>query len=386
MRLRTWGMGALTILAAGAMALAPTKDEDIEFLKELIRVPSVTDNVPQVNRAVEVMKTHLEKHGLHCVVEKNAEGRSMLYASTRPGKVQDFLLCSHLDVVNAPADMFEPHFEEGGKWLCGRGAADSKGNCTTISRVLIDLAGKASVGAIFSTNEEQGGSTCAEMVKRGYGARKMAIMVDGGSRVILCGQKGSADLLITAHGRGGHPSDPWDIDNPILKLVDGYQKIHAAYPPWTNNWIEVECPVWIKGGEEVGIVPNDAQMALQIHTTRKNGIAESVEMIQNLLGKDFEIKILNQKPPFESDPSHPLMQSLQAHLREEWKEDPRVGLPFIKATATTDAVHYSSLGVPVAVTCNHQRLSHLPGEGVEVNSIGPYAEGLKKFILDNSDR
>ncbi len=61
---------------------------DLKLLEDLIRIPSVSTDIPQVNRAEEAMRDYLEAHGLACSFEE-FEGRKILYSSTVPGKVQD---------------------------------------------------------------------------------------------------------------------------------------------------------------------------------------------------------------------------------------------------------------------------------------------------------
>ena len=159
----------------------------LDLLKKLIRCKPVSDRIDQVNAAESVMRNYLESKGLYCVTEQ-IDGRSVLYASTLPGKVQDFLLNAHLDVVPAPEEMFEP-VEKDGRLHAG-GSSDCLGNAVCIAEVLCRCAGKASVSAFFTADEEIGGSTTAAMVEKGYGARKMAIILDAAPYAIAHAQKG----------------------------------------------------------------------------------------------------------------------------------------------------------------------------------------------------
>ena len=91
-----------------------------ELLYRLIECRPVTADVSAVNQAENVMRDFLESRGLYCTMEV-IDGRQTLYASTRPGKVQDVLLNAHLDVVPAnDENQFTPCEKDG--WLYARGA------------------------------------------------------------------------------------------------------------------------------------------------------------------------------------------------------------------------------------------------------------------------
>ena len=65
---------------------------DLAFLRELVEIPSSSIDYPQVNRAMRAMKAYLEKRGVSCAVETTPKGSEVLFASTMPGKEQDYIL------------------------------------------------------------------------------------------------------------------------------------------------------------------------------------------------------------------------------------------------------------------------------------------------------
>ena len=94
---------------------------DVVFLKELIRIPSVSADVAEVNRVADFTRRYAESKGLFCTIETNAAGRSMVWVANVKGKRPDVLLSAHLDVVKAQSpDMFTPKEADGR--LYGRGA------------------------------------------------------------------------------------------------------------------------------------------------------------------------------------------------------------------------------------------------------------------------
>ena len=152
-------------------------DGEVEFFEKMIGVPSVTSDVDAVNRAVAVVYERMRSKGVWCAVERMEDGRDALFASNNRTKTPDALLCVHLDVVPAESpDMFVPR--RAGDLVFGRGAWDCKGHCTVACRLLDELKGTVSVGCIFSTDEETGRKSVAEMLDRGYGARRLVIVLD----------------------------------------------------------------------------------------------------------------------------------------------------------------------------------------------------------------
>ncbi|NLF92349.1 MAG: M20/M25/M40 family metallo-hydrolase, partial [Oligosphaeraceae bacterium] len=208
---------------------------NLDLLQELVACRPVSSDLPAVNAAMLVMRDFLQAQGVHCVLEKVGENQ-LLYASTRPGKVQDVLLNAHLDVVPAEDSQFTPRIEKGR--IFARGVDDDLGCAVCIANVLCQKLGQSSVGAIFSADEELGGYTTAKMIELGYEARKLAIVMDGPSCNIAIAQKGIQIVELVARGRGGHSSQPWNCDNPIDKLIDAYLQLRQNWPKVTaeDQW------------------------------------------------------------------------------------------------------------------------------------------------------
>ena len=96
-------------------------NDTIALLEKLIRTRPVTSDPARVNAASAIMRDYLESHGVFCRVEEFA-GRHILYASNRESGTPEIILNSHLDVVPATEDQFEPVVRDGK--LFGRGACD----------------------------------------------------------------------------------------------------------------------------------------------------------------------------------------------------------------------------------------------------------------------
>ena len=366
-------MHLVTVLAAMACAAAPI---DRTFLKELVAIPSESAKTERVNEAMAFTRAYLEKRGVPCATERDGQ-RDILYASTRPGKVQDYLLCVHLDVVPAPdTKMYEPHIE--GNRLYGRGACDDKGNAAVAVQTLVSLLGKASVGVIFTADEETGGLTTATMVKRGYAARRFALVVDAGAYKVTIAQKGTSYITVRAVGRGGHSSQPWKLDNPIDKLVDAYAKFRAAWPkPTADHWCDIVSATMVSAGEARNRIPDTAEMTVNLRFVSKDGVERVCQAL-----KDVGLEIVNVVTtggPVSSDPSAPEIQRLLAAMRAKWPEkNPSIN----RMLAATDARHFVDMGVPIAIIGAEGGGAHANVEWTNLTCLDECADLLEKFILE----
>ena len=214
-------------------------DIDLPFLLDLLRIPSVTDDVPQVNRAVAAMRGWLEARGVFCETEAMPDGRELLYASVVEGqRTPKLLLNAHLDVVPASPTLFEPRIE--GDRIHGRGTQDCKGNAIAMATALAALAGSgASVGAVFSTDEEEGGETSGEAVARGCRATGLTAVLDAGPWSITYSQKGILSLRLVAKGRGGHHAVLGEGEALSFCRMHGLDEYDCRFVAWlVRNHLE----------------------------------------------------------------------------------------------------------------------------------------------------
>ena len=269
------------ILSVAAFALAANAI-DVEFLRELVAIPSVSADVAQVNRASRAMKAYLEKRGVCCVLETMPGGMEALYASTTPGKGHDFVLAPHLDVV-PPADKAQFTMVREGDKVIGRGVSDCKGRAVAVAELLCSLVGKGvSVGCIFGPDEEIGGfGTRWMVVDKGYGPKKMAIVADTGYGQLCYAQKGQTYLRVTAKGRSGHSSMPWVCDDTIDKMARACVQIRdewdRTHPLAEDKWSDVLTPTIVHADDgAMNLIPGKLEMVYNLRSARPEAKDEAI--------------------------------------------------------------------------------------------------------------
>ncbi len=351
-------------------------NNDMQLLLELLAIPSVTEDVAAVNRAVECLRGYLDARGLHTATETLPSGRLVLYAANAPGKTPDFLFNAHLDVV-PPSEpgQFSPRVE--GDRLFARGAADCKGNAAVLAAALLALRdAPVPVGAVFSTDEETGGESTALMVARGYVPRRMVLILDAEPYAIVHAQKGTVSYSLRSAGRGGHSSEPWRARNPIPPLLDAAARLLEAFPlPPEGAWADTLVPTVLRAGTAHNQIPDDAELVVNVRFTTPGGAPGIADRIRAATGLD-PVPATPVCEPVACDPSHPLMLALQAEMQRRFPSRP---IPFIRMNAATDSRHFAALGLPIAILGTDGANLHAAAESVSLPSLGDYAALLADF-------
>ena len=355
---------------------------DAELLDSLLRVKSVSRDKANLRRAIDVLKSWLEARGVSCAVEANEKGMVALYASTTPGKTHDYVFVSHVDVVPADDSMFTPRID--GDWIHARGACDTKGNVAVIAQVLANLAGKASVGAMIATDEEGGKigtPTPKMMIDKGYVPRKMVLVGDSAGEEpgqLFVGEKGHAVIRLVAHGKGGHSSRPWALDNPIAKLCEGYARfasVWEAEAPGTGIWRTVASPTILSGGETSNVVPDDASMTISCRFTTMGEYGLICDCLRRTTGCEVQAPKTPGRVPVTNREDDPEIAALYASLRASMP-NLRLG----RMSAATDATYYVHLGLPIVIFAADGCEPHSSSERGSMSSMNLYADALTRYL------
>ena len=354
-----------------------------DLLCDLIRIKSVSSDVAEVNRCVEFLRAKLEAEGLFCKTETFAEGRQALWASNIEGKRPDLLIVVHLDVVPVDTDdQFNPVVD--GDTIYGRGSVDCKGNAVAaiaaLREVAADAASGASLGIIFTTDEEIGGDTTLGMVERGYGASKAALVYDAGAKSnIFIAQKGIVELRLVAEGKGGHASCPWQFDNPIYTLVEALARLRAhweaKYPHVAGqDWHNSLAPCMLSAGKAPNQIPDTATATINIRYIETSTPEQIVEEVRQVTGLRVEPFAASQCCFFP--PDNPLIDVLSKVISESY-DGAKVG--HYRMNGATDARHLGPLGVPVAIMGITGSGAHQSDEHAFLSSIDRFGHIAAEF-------
>lgn len=372
--------------AAFASLAEAKRGIDIDFLVQMLSIPSETPDIAENARCTEFLAEWLRARGVVCNVLENDKGRKYLYASTVPGKRHDYVFVSHTDVVQAASpEQYKPRLD--GDWLYARGACDTKGNVAVICQVLANLAGRGSVGALIATDEdgptlEKGTPTPKASLEAGYVPRKFILVGDSAGEEpdqLFVAEKGHARIRLIARGRGGHSSRPWALDNPIPKLMAGWMKAQAAIPaPKDPNerWRDVISPTLLKGSDAGNQIPDTAEMTLSLRFTTPDGCERWMKFLREATGLEVE-RYATYRLPVVSDQNDPRIQALFAAMKSKWPDkNVRIG----RMSAATDASYYAELNLPTVIYAPTGAGPHASDERVSVQSLHDYADMLTAYL------
>lgn len=257
--------------AAQAATVEVDVQRAMESLQAMIRIPTVSSRDPALvdEQAFEDFRQLLSVlyplvHE-HCPMQRIGES-GILYRW--PGQQSDAptVLMSHYDVVpqGDPAAWKHPPFEGviEDDVLWGRGTLDTKGTLCSVLEAAESLLAKGytpqqDIYFSFSGDEEIAGSSAPAIVDelKAHGIQPALVVDEGGAVVekvfpgvdIPCalvgvGEKGMADIELTAQGSGGHASTP-PKHTPLGILAKGLVNIEnrpfkAALPAPTVEMMQ----------------------------------------------------------------------------------------------------------------------------------------------------
>jgi len=351
-----------------------TKNAILTLAKQLITIPSVSDETESLITALTVAKKYLTGYSFTPFVSNHSP--SLLYSNKdKQNKSFTILLNLHLDVVPASNEQFLP-YEKNGK-LYGRGAYDMKAAAAVLMILFKELGNKLpyALGLQITTDEENNGSNgTGYQVKQGVTA-KFVICGESGSNFHIINQaKGRSVLKITLQGTTAHSAYAWKGQNAITKMYEALTPILKTFPAPTRETEETLVSVTKieTNNDTINKIPDHCSAYLDLRINKKD--EETIfPRIKQLLPPDAIIEVIPLHPAHTVDPQNPYILQLQhcvTHIRKE-------ALPLRLAHGTSDATFFENAIEFGPIGDN----SHNDNEWVDIQSLEDYYHILKKFLL-----
>ena len=348
-------------------------DEQVQFLQELIRVPTDTppgNNAPHADRAAELlgqMGLSAEKHPVPLAEVQAAGLQSItnLIVRRKYGAGNTVLLNAHGDVV--PPGEGWTHNPYGGEVvdgkIYGRAAAVSKCDFSTYAFAVRALEAvvkptSGSVDLLFTYDEEFGGE-----VGPGWLLQKNIIKPDlmiaaGFSYQVITAHNGCLQMEVTVHGKMAHAAIPdsgvdalqgaTHILNALYAQNVLYKQVTSKVQGITHPYLNVGM---IEGGTNTNVIPGRVTLKLdrrmipeenpaEVEATLRQVIVEAATQTSGVTVDIKRILLARAMQPLPGNQA--LVSALQRHGEAVFGEPiPAMGTPLY-----TDVRLFCEAGIP----------------------------------------
>jgi succinyl-diaminopimelate desuccinylase len=348
-------------------------DEQVEFLQELIRVPTDTppgNNAPHAERAADLlaaMGLPAEKHAVP-EAEVHAAGLQSitnLVVRRSYGAGKTVLLNAHGDVVPPGEGWTKNPYGgeiENGK-IYGRASAVSKCDFSTYAFAVRALEAVAkptggSVELLFTYDEEFGGEVGPAWLLKHKLIHPDLMIAAGFSYQVITAHNGCLQMEVTVHGKMAHaaiPDSGVDALQAAVKILSAlyaqntlYKQISSQVTGITHPYLNVGM---IEGGTNTNVIPGRVSFKLDRRMIPEENPAEVEANLRKIIadtaaqqpGITVDIKrilLANAMRPLPGN--KPLVDAIQQHGKAVFGEDiPALGTPLY-----TDVRLFCEAGIP----------------------------------------
>jgi acetylornithine deacetylase/succinyl-diaminopimelate desuccinylase family protein len=351
-------------------------DEEVQFLQQLVRVPTDTppgNNAPHAERTAELLAGfgfEAEQHAVPAaeVQAWGLESITNLIVRRHYGAGKTIALNAHGDVV-PPGDGWthDPYGAEivDGK-LYGRAAAVNKSDFATYTFAVraLEALGLPLLGGIeliFTYDEEFGGELGPGWLLRKNLIRADFLIAAGFSYQVITAHNGCLQLEVTVHGKMAHAAIPdtgIDALQGATAILTALYRQNQLYQSVTSKVEGIKHPYLnvgrIEGGTNTNVVPGKVVLKLDRRMIPEENPAEVEVEVRRVIaeaaatvpGITVEIKRLLLAEAWKPDAGNaPLVQVLQRHGETVFGEPiPTSGTPLY-----TDVRLFGAAGIPAVI-------------------------------------
>jgi succinyl-diaminopimelate desuccinylase len=348
-------------------------DTLVPLLKQLVAIPSMHTRPEDIRACADFIAAWLTTEAIpHRRLEFEGTPSILVLPD---GRATGVLLMSHMDVVDAPEELFHPVVRDGR--LYGRGSVDDK-YAVALSLILLreHLARGTGFetlpfGVLITGDEEVGGRNGARKALEHIRA-DFAIALDGGSLgCIVVKEKGLLRLKLHATGRSAHGARPWLGDNAIHTLMADLAAIQELFPLGHDPtyWHRTLNIGRLAAGEAVNRVPDTAEAWLDIRYTENDDPQALVADLESRIRGQLEVQTVD---PLFIGGGSPYLERLLA-----CSPDTRTG----SEHGASDARHLSAVGIPGVVWgADGENSQHTHDEHVVLDSVADLLQRLDRFF------
>lgn len=270
----------------------------LDLTKDLIRFKSMLSRPEEIRRCADFIERFLRDIGA-TYKRMECDGVPSIAALPRT-EFAPVLLMSHIDVVDAPEELFEP-VEKDGK-LYGRGSIDDK-YAAALSMILLREhlsrarqkgRGQADLpfGILMTGDEEAGGYKGAKEALKTI-RTDFCIALDGGNlRKIVMKEKGVLRLKLISRGKAAHGSRPWLGENAIENLFEDYKSLKTFFgEEKADHWHKTINFSILRAGKSENQVPDLAEAVFDIRYTENDDVDALVKQMRSKIKGELSVEM-----------------------------------------------------------------------------------------------
>jgi succinyl-diaminopimelate desuccinylase len=359
------------------------REQLIQLTRDLVMVPSSAERPDDIERALELVRHHVDNQpGVDVHLYRSAGNPSIAAMPADSPTECDVLLCAHVDVVShGSSSFYRP--EVRGDRIIGPGAGDMKGQLAiliSLFRAAHRLTPGISLGLVVSSDEEIGGMHGIRHLLDDVGLRcNTAIIPDGGAidRFPIA-EKGILHLRVTVAGHSAHAARPWLGSNALQRAAAVIQQLAEAFPlpatsPAAEHWYP-SCSPSVLRTENASInrIPPEAELLLDCRFPPPLTVEEMCDRVRALLTDDDQLEVIISANPSSLNPDPEFLR-----IASELTGRPSLQ---IRESGGSDGRFFAAHGIPVIISRPEVGNLHDIDEWIDIPSMLLYYQITARYI------
>ncbi|MFT5129807.1 MAG: succinyl-diaminopimelate desuccinylase [Rhodothermales bacterium] len=359
------------------------REQLIQLTRDLVMVPSSAERPDDVERALEIVRHHVDNQpGVDVQVYRSAGNPSIAAMPASSPLHCDILLCAHVDVVShGSASIYRP--EVRGDRIVGPGAGDMKGQLAILIglfRAAHERAPGLSLGLVVTTDEEIGGMHGIRHLLDDVGIRcNTAIIPDGGSiNRFPIAEKGILHLRLTLPGLAAHAARPWLARNALQRAANVIHRLEQAFPlPATSesaeHWYPTCSPTVLRtDNASINRIPPAAELLLDCRFPPPLTSEDICERIRALLTPEDQLEVIISANPSALNPDPEFLRiasKITGHPAQQ-----------IRESGGSDGRFFAAHGIPVIISRPEVGNLHDIDEWIDIPTMLVYHKMVAEYI------
>ena len=368
-------------------------DDWLDITQKLIRLKTISRNYKEMVKCAKFIENYAKRYNLYFEMHDNDNNPVLLLSS---GEKRDFDILSlgHIDVVDAPDEMFTPIIE--GNILRGRGCFDMKAGVAVgmdLLRWSKEQNHKIKMGLVLTSDEEILVNQSMQFVQNMGIKSNIIFDTDALSGVSTIVEKNKNVIFVDIISRGKIASGmlPWEGNSAIDSLMDTLTKIRKHFPYYGQDklpdskkfgrhyWVNSLNIGEINGGKQINRVSDIATARLDFRLVAGMTQADLNKILQGCMNKNTTYNINWELGFVDESRDNPVIKEYAQIVEEEIGQK----VSYIRdGRSSNSAMLKDKKGASVILHSYTGGEQHTNNEWLNIDSVNQLKKIQQKFILN----